>query len=369
MAIRFGAISRHPVAIAILVGHLVMIAVLGMRFLGVLEPLELLVYDRYLRFGAEAEQISPPITLIGATEADLQRLGWPLSDDMLAQLIETLSAMEPAAIGIDIYRDIPIAPGEDRLAESLRTRKNVIWIFKFSDADSPSIPPPAVLAGTEQVGFADIIIDPGGIVRRGLLFLDDGQSVAFALSLRLALRYLTQFNVQPAPDPDDPSHLRLGNITLRPLEPDAGGYIGADARGYQYFLDFRGGAEPFQRYSVTDVLERRVDPTWIRDRVVIVGTTALSVKDNFFTPLSQCDAAEASMFGIVLHGHAVGQLIRHALSDAPTIASFDEILEITWLWLWSLAGSRLGAWLRSPLRFAFGAIGGVLALAVLVYRL
>ena len=32
----------------------------------------------------------------------------------------------------------------------------------------------AVLAGTDQVGFTDMFVDPGGIVRRGLLFLDDG---------------------------------------------------------------------------------------------------------------------------------------------------------------------------------------------------
>jgi len=35
------------------------------------------------------------------------------------------------------------------------------------------IPPPPILKDTDQHGFNDIIVDPGGIVRRGLLFLDD----------------------------------------------------------------------------------------------------------------------------------------------------------------------------------------------------
>jgi CHASE2 domain-containing sensor protein len=51
------------------------------------------------------------------------------------------------------------------------------------------IPPPLVL-GSEQIGFNDVVIDPDGLIRRALLFQDDGEQVAYAFALRLALLYL-----------------------------------------------------------------------------------------------------------------------------------------------------------------------------------
>ena len=141
---RWRSILRNPLAIALIVGHLVFLVVLIVRLLGVFEPLELMAYDRSLRFSADATPRASPVTLIGATESDLANFGWPLSDDILASLIERLSADRPAAIGIDIYRDAPVAPGTERLAAVLQRRSNVVWIFKFSAGDTPKIPPPAV---------------------------------------------------------------------------------------------------------------------------------------------------------------------------------------------------------------------------------
>ena len=113
--------------------------------------------------------------LVTITEEDIQTLGsWPLSDDVLAQTLEFVARFGPRAIGVDIYRDLPVPPGSARLQDFLRTNGRIIWVSKFGQGKTDSIPPPAALKGTENVGFNDIVVDPGGVVRRGLLFIDDG---------------------------------------------------------------------------------------------------------------------------------------------------------------------------------------------------
>ena len=99
----------------------------------------------------------PRIVLVTITEHDIRDQGrWPLTDDVLAQVLEILSQSDPRAIGVDIYRDIQVPPGHDRLNAILTSNRRIIVTTKFADDPASAIPPPPVLKGTEQVGFNDI---------------------------------------------------------------------------------------------------------------------------------------------------------------------------------------------------------------------
>ena len=50
------------------------------------------------------------------------------------------------------------------------------------------VPPPQVNVGSDRIGYNDIVEDPDGVVRRALLFLDDGDQFGTAFALQLALR-------------------------------------------------------------------------------------------------------------------------------------------------------------------------------------
>jgi adenylate cyclase len=114
--------------------------------------------------------------LVLVSEKDILSIGrWPLTDEVLAQALTTLLKGKPTAIGLDIFRDIPVPPGTETLNAVLSQNPNIIVTMKFGDG---GVRPPPVLKGTEQVSFNDILVDPGGVVRRGLLFLDDGDNVA-----------------------------------------------------------------------------------------------------------------------------------------------------------------------------------------------
>src|SRR6266508_224714 len=222
---------RSPLVVTWLVIIVVGLGVWGLRSAGLLEALELAAYDWFLRLRATPQAPDPRVTLVAITESDIQNQGgWPLPDGVLAQTLEKLLQHEPRAIGLDIYRDVPVPPGSDKLNETLRRDPRIIVVTKFGEGPSAGVRPPAVLQNTEQVGFNDIIVDPGGTVRRGLVFLDDGQTTFYSFPMRLALLHLQAEGVTPQADPSDPRYLRLGRVTIRPLEPNDGGYVAADRK-------------------------------------------------------------------------------------------------------------------------------------------
>jgi adenylate cyclase len=220
------------------------------------------------------------------------------------------------------------------------------------------------MQGTEQVGFNDILVDPGGVVRRALLFLDDGQTSVAAFALRVALLYLAREGVVPEPSPDDPALLRLGRTTIRPLESYDGGYVDTDARGYQIMLDFAGGRRPFTSVRLSDLFEGSFDPAVLRDRIVLIGVTAESIKDDFFTPYSRgLGGNRQFMSGVAVHAHVASQLLRMSLSGHLPMASIAEWHEWVWVVAWSAAGAFLGLAVRSPWRFSVTVAGGFGVLA------
>jgi adenylate cyclase len=356
---------RHLAVRAIAVAAIVAAAAGGLRALGAFESVELLIYDVMLSRLPEDRRGSERVALIGATEDDLNRFGWPLSDAILAEAVDRLAALGPSAIAIDLYRDLPRPPGVELLEASLGRHDNVYSVFKFADGENSGIPPPAAHRGTERTGFADTIADAGGIVRRGLLFLDDGTTASVGISLRLALHFLTDRGIGLAPSAENPEHLRLGRTVLPPFHSDDGGYVGTDARGYQILLDYRAGARPFATMSLAELLDGRIDPEVLRDRVVILGVAAESVKDYFFIPHSRGLGSAGSIYGIDLHGHEVSQLLRHALDDVPATRTIGPGLQSAWIGFWSLLGSLLALRVRAIAHILLGTSGGLAMLAAI----
>ena len=289
---------RSPLTASVLASTLVFLCIIGLRSAGSLESLELAAYDWYIRLRPGVSASDSRIVLITITESDIQHQGrWPLTDATLAHVLELLTQYRPRAIGLDIHRDISVPPGREALEAMLTSNRRIIAVMKFGRGVVDGIPPPPVLKQTDQVGFNDILVDPGGIVRRGLLFLDDGETTAYAFALRLALLYLQAEGITPQSDASNPHHIRLGRTTIWPFEPNDGGYVGADARGYQFLLDFKGARGSFPSFSLTTLLSGGIDPEAIKDKIVLIGVTAESVKDFFYTPYSRGLHADQQMSG------------------------------------------------------------------------
>jgi adenylate cyclase len=327
-----------------------------LRAVGAFEGPELLVYDTLIRARAALVRVPvAPVTLVSASEADLNHWGWPITDEVLARAIERLEEVGPSAIGIDLYRDRPRPPGAERLTDALRRFANIIVAFKFAGGEA-SIPPPDVLRGTDRVGFVDTVADPGGVVRRGLLFADDGTSWAVSMPLRLAIAHLASDDgIRLHPDPRHPEFVRLGKATIPPLGANDGGYAGIDDAGYQMLIDYRGGWDAFPRLDLTTVLEGNFPVDQVRGRIVLLGVGADSVKDLFYTPLSSGGpTSQKPMFGNELQAHIAAQLVALAKGDISPTAVPRPLFEPAWILFWTAVGGAVAAFTRRPIVLATG---------------
>jgi adenylate cyclase len=359
-------ITASPSLAALLLAGAVIAALAVLRAAGYLQFLELAGYDLLVTTTSGTQTGTPPIVLIGITESDIQAMGrWPLSDAQLAEVIEQIQAYRPRAIGVDIYRDQPVPPGREALNALLAARDNVIVIHKVGNAGVPAIAAPEVLQASDRTGFSDMVVDTGGVVRRGLLFLDDGQQVYYSFPLVLALGYLKAEGISPQPGTPDPAWLRLGDTTIPPFEANDGGYVDADAGGYQFLLDYRGGEIPFPRLSLAELQSGTGLEELIRDRIVILGVTAASVKDSFATPFSRQGPDDQGMPGIALHGHIAAQLLRMASGAEPPVRVVADSREYLWLAAWGVLGALLAVYVRTLSLFLLAIAGGSLLIVML----
>lgn len=320
------------------VGVAVFLTIWGVRWWGGFEPLELFLYDRGLSLVRQAVPVSvpPPVVLVGATDGDINRLGWPLSDRVLATALKRLLALEPRVIGVDIFRDRPRLEGIEELNDLLAAHDQIILAAQLPYGEEPAIPPPPILTGNHRVGIVNLPVDTDGKNRRGLLYLLNDQQPADAMSFQLALHYLAVLRMVPEPSPLGPAYLRWGAGHLRPLRPDDGGYRHAETNGFQYLPDFKDLPQSFPVYSLEDLLADRVPREVVQGRVVLVGVMARSVKDQLEAPL-RLDA-DRPLFGLEWHAIATSTLIRLALTGQGVMRSWPEYAEAAWIFFWCMAG-------------------------------
>ncbi len=318
----------------------VTIAVLGLRSLGLLQALEFPVLDQFFLLRPQ-EAIDPRLVIVEINEADVQKVGrWPLADAELADVLQTIKQQKPAAIGLDLYRDLPVEPGNQVLTKLFETTPNLIGVQKVgSSSDSSPVNPPPILKQRDQVGANDFALDADGKVRRGLFYLEDskGENV-FSFGFMLATRYLENNGIEPELTADQ--RIKLGAAVFPALDAHTGSYVGAQAGGYQVMLTYRGTLQRFQTVTLTDVLERRLPSDLMRDRIVLIGSTAESLKDLFYVPYSSSLTAPTRMAGVTIHANFISQILSATLDGRmPTLKTWDKPLEGLWILAWATIGA------------------------------
>jgi CHASE2 domain-containing sensor protein len=341
--------------------------IIVVREVGSLQPLELAIYDA-LRVVWAGNQPSERVLLVGATEDDIARWHWPLRDGELAELLDRLASWKPRAIGVDLYRDRPQPPGSDQLATVLARHPEIVWVFKLGGENDREVPAPELLRHTDRAVLADILVDPGGVVRRGLLYADDGVENYATMGVSLALLYLAPEGIRLRPESGD--RLRLGKSLLSRLNASQGPYVRLDDRGYQILLDYHGGPEPFRRVSIADVMDRNAVASLVRDRIVIIGSAAESVRELFVTPFNSevTGLGVPPSIGITMHGYLADQLIRGALDGQPSLGALTHRAEMIWIWGWAIAGTLLAIAVRRTIPALAATFAGLVVLAAIVYE-
>ena len=345
-----------------------------LRLTGLLQGVEWDVFDQFVQL-RPLESPDSRLVIVTIDEKDITQIGqWPVPDAVLAQAINNLKAHNPSAIGIDLYRDLPVEPGHQTLVEVMKSTPNLIGVEKIVGSQ---VAPPPTLSQLGQIAFVDIVLDADGKVRRGLMSAQLKDQVHLSLGVTLAFRYLEAkgITLQQAGE----HHFKLGQARLIPFNGNDGGYVRVNSGGYQMLLNYRGTLENFHTISLTDVLQNRIPPDLISDAsntnlpggIVLIGTIAQSLNDLFYTPYS------SSLFhtpkrtpGVVIHANLISQLVSAALDDRPLIRVWSDAQEWLWIFAWSFIGAALSWKLKSFQEIAvivFLAGSGLLLLTYLAF--
>jgi adenylate cyclase len=156
-------------------------------------------------------------------------------------------------------------------------------------------------------------------------------------------------------------------VTLPPFGGNEGPYVDADPGGYQVLLDYRDGKSPFQTVTLKELLAGNVPPATFHDRIVIVGVSAESVKDRFFTPFSGEIGQGGAVSGAMIHGYLASQLLRAALEGEAPLKFMTEPLETGWVVLWGVLGYMAGLMVRAFVRLSAVMLLGIAVISVVVY--
>ncbi len=341
--------------------------VIVLRWLGFLQVWEWAAFDHFVRH-RPPEPMDSRIAIVEIKEADLQRYGYPISDAVLAQLLQKLHAHKPRAIGLDIYRDLPTQPGNAELLKTFKTTPNLIGIELMPDENRFGVRPPPVL-DKNRIGFNNVVIDADSKVRRTLLYAWPGDGKTHeSFALKLALLYLEREGISAEPAAANPKYLQLGKGVFQPFQPNDGAYVRADSRGYQILANPRGPIGSFDTVSMSDVLSGKVPADFVRSRAVLIGSTAPSLKDfqqNSYS--SGLFAPPQPIPGVELQAHFLSQILSAAIDGRGGIKVWPEAAEWLWILLWSWAGASVSWNVRSIGRSACCLLSICLGLSASLY--
>ncbi|WP_228036417.1 CHASE2 domain-containing serine/threonine-protein kinase [Dolichospermum flos-aquae] len=333
----------------------VTVLVIGLQKLQVLETMELKIYDQMVQLLPD-QGPDQRLLIIGITEEDLQKWNWPLSGEILDRLFDKLQQYQPRAIGLDIFRDLPVQPGHEKLLQRLQQSDIIVPVCKHADSKSVGIASPQGLEPS-QVGFSDLVEDTDGFIRRNLISVNveksDNCQTPYSLSWQLATKYLAVGGIQP--QLTTKKELKLRDVVFKPLETHSGGYENADTRGYQILLNYRSHRQIAPQVTLTDILTGKIQPNLVKDRIVFIGSTAPSLKDVFNTPFNSGKADDSGrMTGVEIHAQITSEILSAVLNNQPLFWFLPPWGEFLWIGTWSAIGGFLACRIRHPLGLGIG---------------
>ncbi|MEO1391631.1 MAG: CHASE2 domain-containing protein [Cyanobacteria bacterium J06634_5] len=322
----------------------------AVRWLGGMQPLELQGFDWVMRQRMRAPT-AQRILMVEATETDINTYGYPLPDEILAKAIAKLELHHPRVIGLDIFRD-QLRPDNNPLKQAFQHTKGLVALCSIGETDNPNKPgiaaPPDI--SEDQLGFSNTVVDPDGVVRRQLMFMQPALNTAcatpFSLSTLVAFTYLEPDGI--VPQNLEQQKLQLGKTIFTPIEENTGPYHNIDSWGFQIFLNYEPVENFAQRMTLSELLSDEVPLTNLDNKAVLIGVTApvSNPTDYFLTPDGAGQWPQEKISGVRLHAYMVNHLLVTALEGRGSIRSLPGWATYVWIASWALIGSLL-AW-RQP---------------------
>jgi len=264
----------------------------GLWQIGAWNSLELLGFNLIVRTRNYLPHASwdQRIAVIGIDDRTLQQYGqFPLSRDRYTQLLETLEATPPAAIGFDILFTEP-TNYDAELAEAMAINGTVVLAVAPS-LQQQTLHPTAVLDRVTSKGHIANYTDFDGITRQFFLYIDQVPS----LSIKLLETYNNSIQHTFTANPNKN---QKSLITIPSLQ--------SGINQKSVWINWVEPTENIPTYSFADVLQKKIDLAKLKNKIVLVGLTATGTNDPLTTPFQQT----VSTSGVYVYAAVLDNLLK-----------------------------------------------------------
>jgi adenylate cyclase len=186
------------------------------------------------------------------------------------------------------------------------TSKNVPVL----EAIMPQSNIPVIAQSAQHSGYFNIIPDPDGMCRWINLIVRCREKLYAPLSLQ-ALRAYTRRTSTVVMDGWVVAGIEIGRQFPIPTEESG-----------KFLVNYRGGPKTFPHISITDILNHRVPPETFKDKIVLVGATAIGIYDIRATPFSSVYP------GPEIHATVIDSILHHDFLYRPNWAVIFDMAAI-----------------------------------------
>jgi len=287
--------------------------------------LDLLAYDTAINLApAPIEQNT---VIIAIDEKSLNGIGqWPWRRGIHAQLIDKLTQYNTALISFDIIfseRGATYPEDDAVFARSIKNNGKVILPLhinplSLNNSLSEILPIPELVKAAKALGHVHVDIDEDGLARG--LYLNSGVGDAYWPSISMAMA--SEIN---------PMIKYIREIESQKAAP----YMSVKT---QYrLIPFAGPGGTFPTYSYLDVMLDKIPAEVFRDKIVLIGASAVGLGDIIPTPVSK---SRAPMSGVELHANAYSALMTDTTIQ-PVSSTWGYLLTFAFIMIPILVFPRL----------------------------
>ncbi|MBS3808723.1 MAG: CHASE2 domain-containing protein [Desulfobacterales bacterium] len=177
----------------------------------------------------------------------------------------------------------------------------------FIKANMPESNIQEIAEAAEYSGHFNMLSDQDGVIRRIPCVLECRNTLYAHLCMKTLAAYLGA-----------PLSLHVADYGVERLS--IGGLdIPTDELG-RLMVNYRGGPRHFDHISVTDILNDQVDDGRIRDKIVLVGVTAVGIYDLRVTPFSNV------LPGLEVHANLIDSILAEDFLRQPSWGAVLDIL-------------------------------------------
>ncbi|MFH1429654.1 MAG: adenylate/guanylate cyclase domain-containing protein [Candidatus Margulisiibacteriota bacterium] len=271
------------------------------QFLGLFDQWELRFYNwHFLARGTVAA--NKEIVIVAIDDESIGWMGsWPWSRTTHAQLIKVLEKGGASLIGFDILFDSPSSikdKGDILLSKSIREAKIPVILTSIQVVNEEGVcmdrPPLPQFIKNDCVGFADPFVDEDGFVRSlyPLKLFQDQKMTSFTISILKALEKTNTVTYQN-------NKIKVGRYNI-PLD---------DGR---FLINFAGPAHwiktvPYDRVVDSSIFDH--EPDVFKDKIVLVGASAIILQDVFYTPFFNFQGQKKRMPGVEIRANELATIL------------------------------------------------------------